>query len=79
MACELGILKPNRKVALTIVMSSTKLTGGFPMHTVVGSSTYDPELSNNSRNERDYIEPAPPPPPKNPIACPSQATATAAC
>lgn len=77
LTCELGTLKPGRKVTLTIVMLPGQASGVFTMHDAVGSSSYDPELSNNSRNEQADIAGALPAPPSPPVACPSEATPTA--
>src|SRR5262249_36021259 len=49
LTCKLGMLKPHQKVTLTVIMVPRQVSGVFKMHSVVGSSTYDPHLSNNSR------------------------------
>jgi hypothetical protein len=81
LTCKLGTLKPDGKVTLTVVIVPGQASGVFKMRDVVGSSTYDPELSNNSRIELADIAAALPVPPTPPVACPSRATpiAHAAC
>jgi hypothetical protein len=78
LTCKLGTLKPNGKVTLTVVMVPGQASGVFMMRDVVGSSTYDPRLSDNSRIELADIASALPPPA---VACPSRAMpiAHAAC
>jgi len=77
LTCELGTLKPHRKVTLTIDLPPGQASGVFTMHDAVGSSSYDPELSNNTRIELADIAPAPPAPPSPPVGCASRATPTA--
>jgi hypothetical protein len=81
MTCKLGTLNARRKVTVTVVMLPGKVSGVFKMRDIVGSSSYDPVLSNNSRTELADIAAALPAPPTPPVACPSRATpiAHAAC
>jgi hypothetical protein len=81
LTCQLGIMKPRQKVTLTVAMVPARRPGVFAMHAALGSGDYDPVLSNNSGNERVYIERGPPTPPRNPVACPSRVRpiARAAC
>src|SRR5262249_10084794 len=77
LTCKLGALKPHQKVTLTVVMVPGQVSGVFKMHEAVGSSSYDPHLSNNSTVELADIAAPTPAPPTPPVACPSRATPTA--
>jgi hypothetical protein len=70
--CELGTLKSGQRLVLTVVMVPAKASGDFRMHAVLGSSTYDPDASNDVSDEVAYIPPLPPPIPIGPVACPSR-------
>lgn len=48
LTCELGTLKPGKKLRLTVVMAPAHRSGVFTMREVLGSMTYDPNLSNNT-------------------------------
>jgi len=77
--CRLGTLKPHQTVTLKVVMSASKATPDFAMHTAVGSSSYDPRLTDNMRNERVLVEKPPPPAPTPFVPCRLATVAHASC
>ncbi|HVV90447.1 MAG TPA: hypothetical protein VHB53_08135 [Solirubrobacterales bacterium] len=77
--CRLGLLKPHQTVHLRVVMSTAAPTANFRMHTIVGSTTYDPRLADNTKNERVLVERAPRKPPSHFVPCRLSAAAHASC
>ncbi|MBS1677497.1 MAG: hypothetical protein JST08_08940 [Actinobacteria bacterium] len=77
--CRLGVLKPHQTVEFKMVMSTTIPTSNFSTHTTVGSSTYDPRLTDNTEDERLLVEPLPSPPPTHFVPCRLSAVAHASC
>lgn len=58
-SCYLGTIKPHRSVTLTIVLSTDAWHGKVWNFAVVGSSTPDPNLRNNSARARVRVKPTP--------------------
>jgi uncharacterized repeat protein (TIGR01451 family) len=59
--CQLGTLKPGAKVTIMLSVRAGAPTHGFTNRAVVGTATFDPELSNNAAHATVKVLPPPPP------------------
>ncbi len=63
LVCQLGTLKPGAKAHITVRVRLGTRSSRFTNRSVVGTATYDPNLSNNVARTTITVLPPPPPPP----------------